>query len=269
MATGGVIPPREPRLAGAILKRSPTGATTMATRSMEPGIHTDLRDRMSYGGYLRLDRLLDAQEPRSSGADGAPVHDELLFIIQHQVSELWMKLAIHEIRAAILHVRADRLSETFKILARVKLVQRQLFEQWAVLETLTPSRVRGDPAVARNLVGIPVAPVPRARVPARQQAGGHARRVPARPGGARRAGRPAARAVALRRVPAAPRAARAARAPRTGRARLVAALRARRRPACPCSATIYAIRAAGGTPTTCARSSSTSRSRSSYGGSVT
>lgn len=111
----------------------------MANRSLEPGIHTDLRDRMSYGGYLRLDRLLDAQEPRSRGADGAPVHDELLFIIQHQVSELWMKLAIHEIRAAIERVRADRLSECFKILARVKLVQRQLFEQWAVLETLTPS----------------------------------------------------------------------------------------------------------------------------------
>jgi tryptophan 2,3-dioxygenase len=111
----------------------------MANRSLEPGIHTDLRDRMSYGGYLRLDRLLDAQEPRSRGPDGAPVHDELLFIIQHQVSELWMKLAIHEIRAAIERVRADRLSECFKILARVKLVQRQLFEQWAVLETLTPS----------------------------------------------------------------------------------------------------------------------------------
>jgi len=111
----------------------------MANRSLEPGIHTDLRDRMSYGGYLRLDRLLDAQEPRSRGPDGAPVHDELLFIVQHQVSELWMKLAIHEIRAAIARVRADRLSECFKILARVKLVQRQLFEQWAVLETLTPS----------------------------------------------------------------------------------------------------------------------------------
>ena len=111
----------------------------MTQRTLEPGIHTDLRDRMSYGGYLRLDRLLDAQEPRSRGPDGAPLHDELLFIVQHQVSELWMKLAIHELRAAIARVRADRLSECFKILARVKLVQRQLFEQWAVLETLTPS----------------------------------------------------------------------------------------------------------------------------------
>ena len=111
----------------------------MASRTLEPGIHTDLRDKMSYGGYLELERLLGAQVPRSRGDDGAPLHDELLFIIQHQVSELWMKLAIHEIRAAIARVRADRLSESFKILARVKLVQRQLFEQWAVLETLTPS----------------------------------------------------------------------------------------------------------------------------------
>lgn len=111
----------------------------MATRPLEPGIRTDLRDTMSYGGYLELERLLGAQSPRSRGADGAPLHDELLFIIQHQVSELWMKLAIHEVRAAIERVKADRLSESFKILARVKAVQRQLFEQWAVLETLTPS----------------------------------------------------------------------------------------------------------------------------------
>jgi tryptophan 2,3-dioxygenase len=111
----------------------------MSSRALEPGIHTDLRDRMSYGGYLELDRLLGAQAPRSRGPDGAPLHDELLFIIQHQVSELWMKLAIHELRAAIEHVKADRLSESFKILARVKAVQRQLFEQWGVLETLTPS----------------------------------------------------------------------------------------------------------------------------------
>jgi tryptophan 2,3-dioxygenase len=63
----------------------------------------------------------------------------MLFIIQHQTSELWMKLAIHELKAAIGFVRDDRLDACFKILARVKLVQKQLFEQWAVLETLTPS----------------------------------------------------------------------------------------------------------------------------------
>jgi tryptophan 2,3-dioxygenase len=106
---------------------------------LEPGIVTDLRDRQSYGGYLRLDRLLDAQQPVSRGADDAPRHDEMLFIIQHQVSELWMKLMIHELRAAISHLRADALEPCFKILARVKLIQKQLFEQWAVLETLTPS----------------------------------------------------------------------------------------------------------------------------------
>ena len=106
---------------------------------LEPGIVTDLRDRQSYGGYLRLDRLLDAQQPVSGDADDTPRHDEMLFIIQHQVSELWMKLMIHELRAAIAHVRADALEPCFKILARVKLIQKQLFEQWAVLETLTPS----------------------------------------------------------------------------------------------------------------------------------
>jgi tryptophan 2,3-dioxygenase len=108
-------------------------------RELEPGIVTDLKDRMSYAGYLRLDRVLAAQEPLS-GRDGVtPRHDEMLFIVQHQVAELWMKLMIHELEAAIAHVRADRLSQTFKILARVKLIQKQLFEMWAVLETLTPS----------------------------------------------------------------------------------------------------------------------------------
>jgi len=111
----------------------------MTERPIEPGIHVDLAGTMTYGGYLHLERLLAAQEPRSRDESGAPAHDEMLFIVQHQVSELWMKLAIHELQAAVARVRADRLSESFKILARVKLVQRQLFEQWAVLETLTPS----------------------------------------------------------------------------------------------------------------------------------
>ena len=110
---------------------------------LEPGIVTDLRDRLTYGGYLRLDRLLDAQQPLSA-ANGQPArHDEMLFIVQHQVAELWMKLMIHELRAAIAHVRADALEPAFKILARVKLIQKQLFEQWAVLETLTPSEYEG------------------------------------------------------------------------------------------------------------------------------
>ena len=99
----------------------------------DSGYRTDLSAETSYGNYLRLDLLLAAQQPRSTH------HDEMLFIIQHQVAELWMKLIVHELQAAIGHVRADQLAPCFKILARVKQIQRQLFEQWAVLETLTPS----------------------------------------------------------------------------------------------------------------------------------
>jgi len=99
----------------------------------DPGIITELARERSYGGYLRLDLLLAAQQPRSAH------HDEMLFVVQHQVSELWMKLLVHELGAAIAHVRAGELEPCFKILARAKQVQRQLFEQWAVLETLTPS----------------------------------------------------------------------------------------------------------------------------------
>jgi len=104
-------------------------------RPLEQGIELDLRDRVSYGGYLKLDTLLSAQQPLSN----PPHHDEMLFIIQHQVAELWMKLIIHELREAIDRLRADDIDTTLKVLARVKQVQRQLFEQWAVLETLTPS----------------------------------------------------------------------------------------------------------------------------------
>jgi tryptophan 2,3-dioxygenase len=111
----------------------------MSSPELEPGIVTDLKDRLTYGGYLHLDRLLAAQEPLSGGLGAPPRHDEMLFIVQHQVSELWLKLMIHELRAAIGHLRADALEPNFKILARVKLIQKQLFEQWAVLETLTPS----------------------------------------------------------------------------------------------------------------------------------
>ena len=107
----------------------------MQRREMESGIHRDLRDRLTYSGYLCLDRVLGAQRPLSD----PPHHDEMLFIVQHQVSELWMRLILHELGAAIGHVQADRLEPCFKILARVKQVQHQLFNQWAVLETLTPS----------------------------------------------------------------------------------------------------------------------------------
>ncbi|MEO8303474.1 MAG: tryptophan 2,3-dioxygenase family protein [Betaproteobacteria bacterium] len=123
----------------------------MTTRDLEPGIVTDLTNRLTYAGYLRLDLLLTAQLPLSGGAGRAPRHDEMLFIIQHQTSELWMKLMIHELKAAIAFVRADRLDACFKILARVKAIQKQLFEQWAVLETLTPSEFEGfRPALATS-----------------------------------------------------------------------------------------------------------------------
>lgn len=107
----------------------------MNQRPVEPGIVSDFSERLNYAGYLCLDGLLAQQRPLSQ----PPHHDEMLFIIQHQVSELWIKLIIHELTAAIEHIRHDRLPPTLKVLSRVKLIQMQLFEQWAVLETLTPS----------------------------------------------------------------------------------------------------------------------------------
>jgi tryptophan 2,3-dioxygenase len=90
---------------------------------------------LDYGSYLGLRELLATQHPLSD----PPHHDELLFIIQHQTTELWFKLMIHELRAAIDLVRRDHLESSFKILARVKHIQTQLREQWGVLETLTPT----------------------------------------------------------------------------------------------------------------------------------
>jgi len=97
------------------------------------GAATDFRATMSYGGYLMLDKLLDAQKPLSAA------HDELLFIIQHQTSELWMKLAIHELEAACRRIAADDLRAAFKMLARVSRIFEQLNSAWDVLRTMTPS----------------------------------------------------------------------------------------------------------------------------------
>jgi tryptophan 2,3-dioxygenase len=111
-------------------------------RPVEPGVTRDLRGRRTYAGYLRLDRLLSAQQPLSDPEH----HDEMLFIVQHQTSELWLRLVIHELSSAIADLRADDVGPCLKKLARVKQIQRQLFEQWGVLETLTPSeyaRFRG------------------------------------------------------------------------------------------------------------------------------
>lgn len=94
--------------------------------------HLDVSRAMSYGDYLQLDKVLSAQRPLS------PEHDELLFIVQHQTSELWMKLMLHELRAAIAAVAADRLQPAFKMLARVSRILEQLVHAWDVLSTMTP-----------------------------------------------------------------------------------------------------------------------------------
>jgi tryptophan 2,3-dioxygenase len=104
-------------------------------RDLEAGIQRDLAGQMSYGDYLRLDLLLAAQQPQSD----PPQHDELLFIVQHQTSELWLKLLVHELRSARDLLRSDDLSPALKRLARVKHVQRVLTDQWSVLATMTPS----------------------------------------------------------------------------------------------------------------------------------
>ncbi len=97
------------------------------------GAQMSFAGRMSYGDYLHLERVLEAQDPLSSA------HDELLFIIQHQTSELWMKLVIHEIRAAMDAMRQDRLQPAFKMLTRVARIFEQLTGAWDVLRTMTPS----------------------------------------------------------------------------------------------------------------------------------
>ena len=104
-------------------------------RELEPEIVTDLRERMTYGSYLHLDTLLAAQEPISAPAH----HDEMLFIVQHQTTELWLKLVLHELVSARDLLAADELGAALKRIARVKHVQRTLTEQWSVLATLTPS----------------------------------------------------------------------------------------------------------------------------------
>ncbi|RIX71988.1 tryptophan 2,3-dioxygenase, partial [Acidovorax cavernicola] len=92
----------------------------------------DFSQSMSYGDYLQLDQILTAQKPLS------PDHNEMLFIIQHQTSELWMKLMLHELHAAIAHVASDELPKAFKMLARVSRIMEQLVHAWDVLATMTP-----------------------------------------------------------------------------------------------------------------------------------
>jgi tryptophan 2,3-dioxygenase len=106
-------------------------------------VHWDLSDSLSYAHYLNLDKLLDAQHPLSYQ------HDEMLFIVIHQVSELWMKLCLHELNAVVDCVRRDDLGPTFKMLARVSTIQQQLLQSWDVLATITPY----DYSAFRNTLG--------------------------------------------------------------------------------------------------------------------
>jgi tryptophan 2,3-dioxygenase len=119
-----------------------TDASTRVDLSDE-SVHWDLGDSLSYSQYLRLDRLLDAQKPLSGE------HDEMLFIIVHQVSELWMRLLLHELQGVIECVRRDQLGPSFKMLDRVGRVQAQLLAVWEVLSTMTPA----DYSSFRNLLG--------------------------------------------------------------------------------------------------------------------
>jgi tryptophan 2,3-dioxygenase len=105
------------------------------TRTIEGSVVTDFRDRMSYGGYLDLETLLSAQRPLSDPEH----HDELLFIVQHQTTELWLKLILHELSAACAFLRGDELAPALKCIARVKHIFTTLTEQWSVLATLTPA----------------------------------------------------------------------------------------------------------------------------------
>lgn len=106
-------------------------------------VHWDLGESQSYGQYLALDQILSAQRPVSYE------HDEMLFIIIHQTSELWMKLCLHELTAAREHIRRDDLGPSFKMLARVSRIQAQLVQSWDVLATMTPAEY----SMFRNQLG--------------------------------------------------------------------------------------------------------------------
>jgi tryptophan 2,3-dioxygenase len=112
------------------------GADPMPSRGerivAEEGAQLDFKADMSYGDYLHLDQVLTAQHPLS------PDHNEMLFIVQHQTSELWMKLMLHELRAAVAAIAADQLGSAFKMLARVSRIMEQLVHAWDVLATMTP-----------------------------------------------------------------------------------------------------------------------------------
>ena len=118
--------------AGEPAAATPAAIPADSAAPRHEGARLDFSRDMSYGDYLHLDQVLGAQHPLS------PAHDEMLFIVQHQTSELWMKLMLHELRAAVAAVAEDRLAPAFKMLARVSRIMEQLVHAWDVLATMTP-----------------------------------------------------------------------------------------------------------------------------------
>jgi tryptophan 2,3-dioxygenase len=113
-------------------EQAPAGSPRGEAIVSQEGAQLDFAGDMSYGDYLQLDAVLNAQKPLS------PDHNEMLFIVQHQTSELWMKLMLHELRAAVGAIARDELAPAFKMLARVSKIMEQLVHAWDVLATMTP-----------------------------------------------------------------------------------------------------------------------------------
>jgi len=126
--------PHDQNATAAARSAAPAEAPSSSPESIvhEERAQLDFSKDMSYGDYLQLDAILTAQKPLS------PAHDEMLFIVQHQTSELWMKLMLHELRAAMAHIANDELQMAFKMLARVSKIMEQLVHAWDVLATMTP-----------------------------------------------------------------------------------------------------------------------------------
>ena len=145
------------------------------------GAKLDFARDMSYGDYLHLDEVLNAQHPLS------PDHNEMLFIVQHQTSELWMKLMLHELRAAMACVATDQLGSAFKMLARVSKIMEQLVHAWDVLATMTPPEYSAIRPYLASIERLPELAVPLHRVqPGQQECSDvEAPRASRRPAGAR------------------------------------------------------------------------------------